>query len=205
LSEEHSAALVQVCPLFFLPTQAEPVQKAVAVQHSPSAVQLVRQVPSVSHACGQQDELACAVQLPSPLHNGAGVYVDPVHESLPQVYVLDQYLQAPAPLHSPSWSHESLAVSAHSFFGSCPSLVFPQAPAPSQTWQRPHSVGTGSVLLGTKVHVPNDPDWLHIRHVPLHALSQHTPSTQKPDVHSLAPMQARPSAFLFSHVPSAPQ
>jgi len=46
----------------------------------------------------------------------------------------------------------------------------------------------GSVFAAAKPHVPSAPEpfcaAVHAVHVPVHALSQHTPSTQKPDWHS---------------------
>jgi len=66
----------------------------------------------------------------------------------------------------------------------------------------PHSAA-GSVLTATVVHVPSAPDTLHASHVPLHAPSQHVPSTQKPDVHALAAPQLAAFAFFAAQVPLA--
>jgi len=46
---------------------------------------------------------------------------------------------------------------------------------------------SGSVLAATKPHAPSVPEpffaAVHAAQVPVHALSQHTPSAQKPDWH----------------------
>jgi len=70
-----------------------------------------------------------------------------------------------------------------------------QWPPPSQVPSRPH-VDTldwahvagvrGASPAGTKVHTPGALPTLHALHVSLHALSQQTPSTQKPLTQSAA-------------------
>jgi len=64
----------------------------------------------------------------------------------------------------------------------------------------PHSAA-GSVRAGMGAQLPTAPATLHASHVPLHAPLQHTPSTQKPDVHSLAAAQDAPATRLAAHVP----
>jgi hypothetical protein len=49
---------------------------------------------------------------------------------------------------------------------------------------------------GTGVHVPSDDGNLQLRHAPVHALSQHTPSAQKLLRHSLAAPHGNPPGFL---------
>jgi len=52
----------------------------------------------------------------------------------------------------------------------------------------PHSF-CGSVPATKGVHLPARPVWLHATQVPRHAVSQHTPSTQKLDAHVLPEVQ----------------
>ena len=66
----------------------------------------------------------------------------------------------------------------------------------------PHSA-PGSVRTGTYAQLPSAPATLHASHVPLHAPSQHVPSTQKPDVHALAAPQVAAFAFFAAQVPLA--
>ena len=53
----------------------------------------------------------------------------------------------------------------------------------------------------TGVHVPSVPESAHASHWPSQATSQHTPSAQNPDVHSVAVLHATPFP-LFSQVPA---
>ena len=64
----------------------------------------------------------------------------------------------------------------------------------------PHSF-PGSVPTATAAHVPSLPAPLHAMHVPLHATSQHTPSTQKPEAHWADSTQAWPLARSARHWP----
>jgi len=66
-------------------------------------------------------------QLPPPLQNATGVNVDPLQEAVPQVTLVDAWVQAPAPLQVP---------------------VLPQVPLAAQ---RPCGSET---LLATLVQVP---------------------------------------------------
>lgn len=68
-----------------------------------------------------------------------------------------------------------------------------QAPAPSQlVFPHPFS---GSVPAGRGVQVPALPLSAHETHAPLHAVSQQTPSAQKPLTHSHPSVQAPPPCF----------
>ena len=60
-------------------------------------------------------------------------------------------------------------------------------------------VPTGSPL--TPLHLPGAPPTLHASHCPLHRLSQQTPSTQNPLVHSIAAPHFCP--IVFTQVPAA--
>jgi hypothetical protein len=53
--------------------------------------------------------------------------------------------------------------------------------------------------------VPIAPVTSHAAHWPVHAELQHTPSTQKPDVHCVAPPQDTPSASRATHRPALHQ
>jgi hypothetical protein len=91
------------------------------------------------------------------LHSGEGVCVDPVHWELPQELPC-WFLQLPLPLHTPGSAHPPEPADGHSWSGSLASGTFAQMPL-------------ATPVLG----------WEHALHSVLHALSQHTSSTQKPD------------------------
>src|SRR6185369_16454925 len=110
---------------------------------------------------------------PAPLHVRAGVNVAPLQLAFTHT-VPDAHLrQAPAPSHMPSAPHVDCAACAHSL--------------------------SGSVLLLTGRHRPSACVVLTLTHawqVPAHALSQHTPSVQKPEMHSAPAAQAAPTALV---------
>ncbi|MEN9797935.1 MAG: hypothetical protein RL653_1631 [Pseudomonadota bacterium] len=66
----------------------------------------------------------------------------------------------------------------------------------------PHS-DSGSVPAPSGEQVPSSPATLHAWQVPPHAPLQHVPSTQCPELHSLAPAQGLPLAFCGAQVPEA--
>src|SRR5690349_3252640 len=78
----------------------------------------------------------------------------------------------------------------------------PHEPAPSsgQSFR-------GSVLFFDGPHVPSEPLALsaaaHAWHVPVHEVSQHTPSTQNPLVQPFAVLHAAPNAACERHVPAS--
>jgi hypothetical protein len=77
-----------------------------------------------------------------------------------------------------------------------------QAPVPLHS-ASPHSLA-GSVLEANAVQVPSAeaPDAAaHAWHVPAHALSQQTPSAQKPVPHWLAAVQGLATASFWEQVP----
>src|SRR5205807_348850 len=95
-----------------------------------------------------------------------------------------------------------------------PMLLNLQAPAPSQVpAQRsepgnvPLQLPRGSAPDGTSEQAPSDPVTLQLRQVPLQALSQQTPSTQKPLPQSVSSVQTAPFGFLpVVHLgPAAPK
>ena len=57
------------------------------------------------------------------------------------------------------------------------------------------------MLPATAVHAPTRPETLHAMHVPLHALSQHTPSAQKPEAQSPPCVQDWPLEWSARHWP----
>ncbi|MEN9797934.1 MAG: hypothetical protein RL653_1630 [Pseudomonadota bacterium] len=78
---------------------------------------------------------------------------------------------------------------------------FAQAPVPLQC-ASPHSPA-GSVPAGLGVQVPMLPGALHTWHVPPQAALQHTPSTQCPELHSLAAAHPCPTPFFAVHAGEA--
>jgi hypothetical protein len=77
--------------------------------------------------------------------------------------------QAPAPLQVPSVPQVAAVASVHWFSGSAP--------------------------LGTLVHAPGVPTSAHDRQVPVQAVAQQIPCSQKAELHSPAPPQAAPSGL----------
>jgi hypothetical protein len=80
-----------------------------------------------------------------------------------------------------------------------------QAPLPLQVPSLPHEVappsvhwlaGVGSCPAGTFEHVPALPVSAQDRQVPVHAVAQHTPCAQLPELHSAAAVHAAPLGFL---------
>lgn len=57
----------------------------------------------------------------------------------------------------------------------------------------------------TGLQVPTEPATSQAAHWPLHAESQHTPSTQKPEVHCAAPPQLSPAGRFMLHTPALHQ
>jgi hypothetical protein len=46
--------------------------------------------------------------------------------------------------------------------------------------------------FGTFEHVPSVPGMAHERHVPVHAVRQHVPCSQNPELHCAAPVHVAP-------------
>ena len=63
-------------------------------------------------------------------------------------------------------------------------------------------LGTPVLPALTKVQVPTVPARLQASHAPPQAVLQQTPSTQLPEVHSLAAAQAVPLAFFATQAPA---
>jgi hypothetical protein len=80
---------------------------------------------------------------------------------------------------------------------------------PSQVPSKPHRLcataghwvaTTGAEPLATFEHVPTLPVSVHVMHVPLQAVLQHTPWTQLPDVHWALVEHVAPFVFVV-HAP----
>jgi hypothetical protein len=76
---------------------------------------------------------------------------------------------------------------------------FPLVPQVDAAWTAHRARGSG-LSAATGVHLPGVDASAQLRHAPAHALSQQTPSTQKPDRHSCPLPQTCPSR-LGPHVP----
>jgi hypothetical protein len=84
-----------------------------------------------------------------------------------------------------------------------PTLYLLQPPAPSHAPFVPHVAApwslhifrTSAVPAGMGVHAPSEPASAQLLHAPPQAWSQQTPSTQKPDAHSVPSPQAPPGCF----------
>ncbi len=137
-------------------------------------VQSVFDVHEVLHAVGPHrywlhDVAVTVWQTPDPLQVRAGVYVEPVHDSLTQV-VPDHRRHSPAPSHIPSSPQLEAVSCGHSLSGSVPIETALQRPLVRPVFAL-----------------------LHARHEAVQSDSQQTPSTQKPLAHSPAPPQLAPN------------
>src|SRR5581483_5042543 len=141
---------------------------------SPSVAHDVRHAVA-PHTYAPQLCVVAAGQCPAPSQDAANVSTPPAQAAARQLVAADGYTHAAdAPLHVP-----------------------PHVPDPVHAVRPP----TGAPL--TNEHVPTAPGRLHAWHWPLHALLQHTPSTQLPATHWLAPAQVEPSASFGAHAPLA--
>jgi hypothetical protein len=97
-----------------------------------------------------------------------------------------------------------------------PVAYFAQPPAPSQRPFVPHEVEPWSLqtlrlstlLAGMGVHVPLAEASAQLRQEPVQAVSQHTPSTQKPDAQSVPawhtpPFVSLPQLWFWQAMPGA--
>jgi hypothetical protein len=118
--------------------------------------------------------VVAAGQLPLPLQARAEVSVEPVQVAVPQETPLAYTRQPPAPSQKPS---------------------LPQVEAPASVhWLR------GSAPAGTLLQAPSEPATAHDLQVPVQAVAQQIPSSQKPERHS----EAAPQAVLVGFLPQAP-
>jgi hypothetical protein len=105
----------------------------------------------------------------------AGEYVDPVQLCAAQTVPLAYSRQPPAPSQVPSVPQLGAPLSMHWFSGSPPT--------------------------GTNVQVPMLPERAQERQVPVQLELQQTACWQRPDAHSVPPVQAVPRGF-FVHWPA---
>jgi hypothetical protein len=137
-------------------------------------LQSVRQ-PAGVQTRGEQFWAAGTAQVPVPVQNAAGWNVDVEHIAAPQLTVAAACWQAPA------WQ----------------TPVFPQGGAAAQ-----RLFGSG-IPLGTGAQVPS-PLSAHEWHAPQLEVVQQTPSTQLPELHSLAVAQDWPLPFFRRQLPPVP-
>jgi hypothetical protein len=171
LPEPHSPPEVQLAPRALLPQEPPP---QTPTEQSSSRVQVCRQALAPgSQVKGAQGWRRLGGQLPLPSHEAAS------DSSLPpagqaaarQGVLLLQRRQAPAPLQRPS----------------LPQLLSGEGEQPP----------CGSLPpAGTLLQAPTDPATVQLRQVWPQAESQQTPSTQKPEVHSVLSPQALPLALV---------
>jgi hypothetical protein len=167
LPEPHSLPEPQPVPSAFLPQLPSP---QVPTEQSSSLLQVWRQaLAAASQRNGAHDCIALAGQLPSPSQNAASESaLAPAGQAAARHTVLvPHFRQAPAPLQLPSLPQLLSAEGAQPPWGS---------PPPE----------------GTLLQVPSDPGTAQLLQVWPQAVPQHTPSTQKPVVHSGPSLQLLP-------------
>ena len=168
--EAQVSAALQAAPLARAVAQVPPLQDAPAAQ-SVSPTQESRHL-SGPHTKGPQLRCVPGTQTPAPLQVDAPVSVPAVQVRGPQGVAAAKSWQAPAPSHLPVRPQLSWASGLH------PSL-------------------RGSELATRFWHEPSAPGMLQDRQGPVQeATSQHTPSTQAPELQSGAAAQGAPSGFL---------
>jgi hypothetical protein len=178
-------------PTMLVPEQLGAPHAAVGNEHSPSLrpAHAPAHTPAAPHdvrlPCGAPD--ATAVHVPSSpgrshaMHDAAQALLQQVPSGAQVVPVT----QPPAVV----WQV-------------CPRLLL-QRPVASQV--PGHTVVLGSSALTMGRHNPAMVESEQERHAPVHALSQQTPSTQLPIVHSAAPWQDNPLPFLGRQTPVGSQ
>jgi hypothetical protein len=169
--DAHSEAAPQLLPVGFF-VQAPATQTLGAVQ-SASAVQDVLQ-RLLPHAYAPHDDVVVVWQVPVPLQVRAGVNVDPVQLAATQVVPLAYSRQVPPPSQVPSVPQLAAPMSAH---------------WPSGSWP-----------AGTSTQVPAVPVIEQDRQLPVQAVRQQAPCSQKPLAHSAVVAQVAPFGF-FPQLP----
>jgi hypothetical protein len=176
--DAQSVSFEQTAPRGFGPQL--PFTHLTPATQSPSERQVTVQVLlPVSQLNGLQIVAGPGRQRPSPSQTLMSTMADPSQRPGLHDVPAGWLRHAPPPLHVPSNPHEDAAEAAH---------------VPSR----------GLTPSGTNAHVPSDPGTLHALHVSLHALPQHTPSTQKPLAQSASQPHAVPLTLLVAP-PSLPQ
>jgi hypothetical protein len=137
-------------------------------RQSVSLVQFLMQAPLV-HWKGEQGRTPGSRQAPLPSQVRCVFSTEPAQEDEPHTMFSGKSVHEPKPSQRP---------------------VFPQV-VRSLAWHARSGKPTGM-----NVQWPTDPVWLHDTQEPVHATLQHTPSTQKPEVHSALAAQGLPLAFV---------
>jgi hypothetical protein len=167
LPEPHSLPAPQLAPSAFLPQLPSP---QVPTEQSSSPLQLWRQaLAEASQRKGAQDCIVAGGQLPSPSQKAASdsALAPAGQEAARQRVLVPHCRQAPAPLQRPSLPQLLSADGAQPPWGSLPPAA-------------------------TLVQVPSAPGTAQLLQVWPQREPQQTPSTQKPEVHSPASLQALP-------------
>jgi hypothetical protein len=167
----HASAPVHASPCFFLVTHLFVSQNALVTQSAPVAHEVLQ--PVAPQANGAQSIDAGGVpHTPLPSQNAAPVEVPPTHAAGVHTVEAEGYVQA---LVTPSQLPAHVPVPAHA--------------------ARPP---LGAPLIN--LHVPTLETSLHDSHCPVHARSQHTPSTQKsPAAQAPAEKHSAPLAIASPH------
>src|SRR5262249_33812531 len=111
-------------------------------------------------------------QRPRPLHEAAGVNVEPLHIPAAHGWLPPNLRHAPVPSHVPSLPHDSGCAAAQSSAGSAPESTGAQVPS------------------ATPVE-----SCLHAMHGPSHAVSQQTPSRLQESPARHAPLDGQGAPF----------
>jgi len=143
--------------------------------HSLSSVHVVMH-ELAPHMNAPHDVSVTVWQTPAPSQVLAGVNVDTVHDAPTQVVTAVHRRHAPAPSHMPSRPQLKVVSCVHSLPGSVPAVTGRHRP------------------LAAPVIAP-----AHALQLPLHAVSQHTPSTQLPLAHSEPAPQTVPLVLGATH------
>jgi hypothetical protein len=157
-------------------SQTKPPAQSSVVEHV-----VLHATPSLAHAKPSHETLACVAHAPLPSHVDRGTCVADAHDSFTHSVSLPGN-----PLHAARvWPSQTAFAHASA----------PDAHASRLPWGAPF----------TGVHVPFASTRSHASHCPLHAPSQQTPSTQKPDEHWLAFVHVWPCVSRQCPACGAPQ
>lgn len=160
--DSHSVAPVQGCPGFFLPQVPLVTPLMVCDTHWCPASQSASLTQFWLHALlvqrkGEQSTSWGSRQAPWPSHVRGVFSTSPEQEDGPHTVFSGYRVHEPSPSQRPVLPQVVRSLALHAGSG------------------RP---------AGMYVQKPTDPVWLHDTQSPLHARLQHTPSVQKPEVHS---------------------
>ena len=211
--ERHWVPCVQVCPRACAPVHAPSLQKLPGLQSASTPQVTMHAALPPAHSVRPQASSGSVrasrgVQVPSwpgrPQDSQPPAQAE--LQQKPSAQLPD--LQSPGPLQC--WPLSSLPTQALV----PPSVATQRAPllqsastlhARMQPSVPLHSVRAhspaGSVRVATGAQVPTLPATLHASQAPLHAVAQHTPSTQRLPRHSASCAHAWPFAFCPTHAP----